>query len=179
MIGPAGTLEKPKHGIKDFIRTTSGPPVANRLRRLSLDRLKQAKKEFEDMLRAGTARRSESPWYCPLHMVRKKDDGWRPCGDFRTLNARTIPDSYPVRHIHDFTHQLADSTIFTKIGLVKAYNQIPVNEDIPKTAITTPFGLFEFPFMTFGLRNAPQIFHRFIDEVLQDLDFVYGYVDFV
>ncbi|XP_063923542.1 uncharacterized protein LOC135137743 [Zophobas morio] len=48
---------------------------------------------------------------------------------------------------------------------------------VPKTAITTPFGLFEFQFMTFGLRNAVQTSQRFMDEVLQGLDFCYAYID--
>lgn len=98
------------------------------------------------MLRNGIARRSESPWSSPLHLVRKKDDSWRPCGDYRTVNSRTIPDRYPIRHLYDFAYQPSGSQVFIKIDLVKAYNQIPVEElDIPKTAVTTPFGLFEFP----------------------------------
>ena len=57
--------------------------------------------------------------------------------------------------------------VFSTVHLVIAFNQIPVaKEDIPKTAITAPFGLFEFPFMTFGLRNAAQRFQHFIDNVL-------------
>lgn len=117
----------------------------------------------------------ETSWSSPFHLARKKDNGWRPCGDYRALNARTVPDRYPVRHIPtNFTYQLAGSAVFSKIDLVKAYNQIPVySEDVPKTAITTPIGHFEFRFMTFGLRNAAQTFQSYMDEVHKGLSFVY------
>jgi hypothetical protein len=83
--------------------------------------------------------------------VPKTGEEWRPCGAYRALNARTCPDRYPVPHIQDFAQTLEGRSFFSTVDLVRVFNQIPVaKEAIPKTAITTPFGLFEFPYMTFG-----------------------------
>jgi len=92
-------------------------------------------------------------------MVQKADVSWRPCGKYRRLNLVTIPDAYPLPNMLDFAERVYGCTIFSKIDLCKGHHQIAMHaEDIPKTAIITPLGLFEFLRMTFGLRNTGNTF---------------------
>ncbi|KAK8764311.1 hypothetical protein V5799_033086 [Amblyomma americanum] len=136
-----------------------------------------AKAEFEA---EGIARRSDGPWASPLQLVPRKTAGWRPCRDNRALNARTILDMYIVHHIEDFAHHFYGCHVISVLHLVKAYTQIPVHlDDILETAIITPFGLFEFSFMSFGLRNAGQTFQCFIDVVVRGIDFSFVYLDVI
>ena len=97
------------------------------------------------MEKMGIIRKSNSPWASPLHIVPKPNGGWRPCGDYRRLKSITTPDRYPIPHIQDFASQLASKIIFLKIDLIRSYHQIPVTpSDIPKIAIITTFGLYEY-----------------------------------
>ena len=90
-------------------------------------------------------------------MVPEKVRGdWCLCGDYRVLNRSTVPDHYNISHIQDV---MVLRSFFTKLDLVRVYHHIPVEaEEISKTTLTTPFGIFEFLRMPFGLRNAALTF---------------------
>lgn len=94
------------------------------------------------------------------------------------MNAVTEPDRFPIPLLHDFAVNLHGTKIFSKLDLYSAYNQIPMFEDdIPKTAVITPFGLYQYNVMTFGLLNAGATFQRYIHKALGDLEYVFAYID--
>jgi Reverse transcriptase (RNA-dependent DNA polymerase) len=160
------------HKVEHFIET-EGRPVSSKYHCLDPDRLAAAKAEKQ-----GVVRRSSSNWASPLHMVKNSDGTWRPCGDFRRLNLQTKEDRYTCPNIADLTAQLAGWKFFLKLDLRKGYHQVPVwPEHVAKTAIITPFGLYEFLRMPFGLRNAGQTFQRLMDEVMAGLPFCFVYLD--
>ncbi|GBO26452.1 Transposon Ty3-I Gag-Pol polyprotein, partial [Araneus ventricosus] len=166
-----------KHDVKHFI-DTNGQSIHAKARQLDPKRLAIAKEEFTFMLNNEIIRPSNSQWSSPLHLATKKDGSYRSCGDYRQLNAQTIPDRYPITRLEDFHQILKETKIFSKIDLFKVYFQITIAvQHKCKTAIITPFDLYEFNVMSFGLKNAPVTFQRFIHEVLRGLDFVFPYLD--
>ena len=100
---------------------------------------------------------------------------WRLQGSQRTHHPGLPPHECA---IHDYSHHLVGCTIFSTIDLVHAYHQILVHwDDVQKTAITTPFRLFEFPFMCFSLHNIAQTFQQSMDKILTGFDFCFTYID--
>ena len=153
-----------KHGVQHYIETT-GPSVFSKYRRLRPE-LQVAKYAFMEMEKMGVCSKAASPWASPLHMTPKKDGTWRPCGDYRRLNLITEPDHYAMPNISDLTSSIGTSRVFSKLDLLKGYFQVPVNPvDVPKTAITTPFGTYVFHYSTFGLRNSGATFQRVMDQI--------------
>ena len=189
ILTPSFTLVEAKHGVRHHI-PTEGRPVQARARRLDPEKLKIAKAEIDKLCNLGICHRGKSNWASPLMVARKPCvrpctcktaspcGGWRVCGDYRRVNSMTTDDRYPVRTLADFNANLHGKNVFSKIDLVKGYHQIPIaDEDVCKTAVITPFGLYIFPRTPFGLKNAGQDFQRLMDSILGDLPRVFVYID--
>lgn len=156
----------------------NGNPVYSKPRRLRPDLFQKVKLEFRKLADMGICRPSSSPWASPIVVVKKAGRISRIVGDYTRLNKITTPDRYPLPDLRDATDRLTGYTKLSKIDLVKAYYHINVNpNDIPKTAVTSPVGLYEFVKMPFGLRNAGASWQRFITSILGDLPFVFIYID--
>lgn len=169
--------KKPKHNTKHFIKT-NGPPVKCKARRLDAKNIAILREVMKDLTEKGIVRRSRSNYAAPLVLVQRPGKKPRPCGDYSGLNKITVNDAYSMKNIQDVNLETYGCNYFSKIDLVKAYNQILVNEeDIHKTAVATPIGCFEWLRMPFGLCTAAQTFQRFIDEVLEDISSNFAYQD--
>jgi len=170
---PSCKVNPPQHHIY-----TEGLPTHAKVRQLAPEKLSAAKEIFDELLANDTVRPSSSNWSSALLMKLKKDGSWRCCGDYRQLNAITIKDEYPLPLIRDVTTRLGLSKIFSKIDLEKAYHQLTVApEDVCKTAIITPFGLFEYLKMPFGLKNAAASFQRHMDNLFTNVSCTVVYLD--
>ena len=112
--------------------------------------------------------------------MKKKDQTLRLCIDYRPLNEVTIKNKYPLPRIDLVFDQLAGAKVFSKIDLRSGYHQIKIRrEDVPKTAFTTRYGLYEYLVMSFGLTNALAHFMYLMNLVfMPELDkFVVVFID--
>jgi hypothetical protein len=155
-------------------------PISKRPYRMPPAELAELKKQLQELLDKGFIRPSTSPWGCPALFVKKKDESLRLCIDYRPLNAVTIKNKYPLPCIDVLFDQLVGAKVFSKIDLRSGYHQIKIRaSDIPKTAFSTRYGLYEFLVMSFGLTNAPTYFMYLMNSVfMPELDkFIVVFID--
>ena len=143
---------------------------AQKLYRLSSHELNELKKQLNELIDKGWIQPSKSPYGAPVLFVAKKEGSLRMVVDYRALNSITIKDNYPLPRTDELFDQLQGARIFTKLDLRSGYHQIRVKpEDVPKTAFSTRYGLYEFTVLPFGLTSAPATFMRLMNDVFRDL----------
>jgi hypothetical protein len=155
-------------------------PISKCPYRMSVEELKELKKQLTKLQEAGYIRPSSSPWGVPVLFVQKKDGSQRMCVDYRSLNDVTVKNNYPLPHIEDLLDQMRGARVFSKIDLRSSYHQMKIRPlDIPKTAFSTRYGLYEFTIMSFGLTNALAYFMNLMNKVFMEyLDrFVVAFID--
>ena len=160
-------------------------PAQRAAYRLSYSEEEEVKIRIKQLIEDGHIRPSQSPWASPVLFAKKKDSGpgtggLRFCIDYRALNHVTIDDRYPLPVAESLFRRMNGATVFSKLDLRSGYYQVSVKEeDIPKTAFITRYGLYEFTVMPFDLKNAPSTFMRLMNEVLVDFldEFVVVYLD--
>ncbi|GLI71739.1 hypothetical protein VaNZ11_017045 [Volvox africanus] len=170
----------PTRAVDHSIELTTSVPMSRNSYRMSQDELAELKNQITSLLEKGWIRPSVSLYGAPVLFAQKKDGGLRMCIDYRALNKATVRNAYPLPRIDELLDRLHGAAVFSKIDLQSGYHQIRVAaQDIPKTAINTRYGHFEFTVMPFGLTNAPATFQRLMNDIFRPyLDtFVLIYLD--
>ncbi|CAM4920445.1 unnamed protein product [Rotaria socialis] len=173
-------MTRAKTKIHHTINTGDHLPTSVRPYYKTVQQRKEVQQEVGMLLDQGILRPSNSPWSSPVLLKRKPDGTYRFLVDFRRLNSITKKDSYPQPSAEELLHRLAGHQYFTKLDLKSGYFQIPIHKsDIPKTAIITQDGLYEFTVLAQGLMNAPPTFQRVMNELLANgrWDYVVVYLD--
>jgi len=156
--------------IEHEIHTHDVPPIKQKGRPINPVMQEKLREQMEDWKRQGVIEPSVSPWSSSLIPVLKKNGKIRWCVDYRALNAVTLKDSYPLPNIEDNLARLSQSKVFSALDGAGAYHAVTIKkEDRPKTAFHTPWGLWQFCQMPFGLTNSPATYSRLVQRVLEDV----------
>ena len=144
-------------------------PVVRPMFRYSPLEKVEMERQIKDLLSKGLIEPSSSPFAAPILFVRKKDGTLRMCIDYRALNKVTIKNKYPLPRIDDLMDHLSGSACFSSIDLMSGYHQLRIDPaDVPKTAFRSPFGLYQYKVLPFGLSNAPSIFQAAMNRIFGD-----------
>ena len=162
------------------LNTTDEIPVQKNYITIQKPLYQEVKNHIQNLLNRNWITESKSSWSSPVVVVRKKSGEMRLCIDYRGLNAKTIKDRHPLPRIQETLDNLGGSHWFSVLDQSRAYHQGYLSpESRKKSAFITPWGLFEFVRIPFGMSNSPSCFQRFINSTLGDYqdDFATGYLD--
>lgn len=161
------------HLAEHVIDTGNAKPVRCPPRRVPLAFADEERQVIETMEKQGIIRKSHSCWSSPLCLVRKKNGKVRPCIDYRAVNKVTQTDNFPIPRTRDCLDAVAGAKLFSTFDVTSSYHQIPVREqDIPKTAFITKYGLYEHCTMPMGMKNSSATFQRCMEAALQGLQWL-------
>ena len=165
--------------LQHDVKLISDVPVSKKAYILPYAMRDKVKKEIENMVEAGIAEKSTSPYASPIVIVPKKDNTIRLCVDYRQLNNVTIFDPQPMPKLEDIINKLGKAQYISKIDLTKGFWQIPLTESSKeKSAFITPFGHYQFLVMPFGMVNSSASFVRLMKMVLSDCEeFADAFID--
>jgi len=156
--------------LQHDIETGNAAPIKQPPRRPPLAARDAEDQIVNEMLETGVIEPSQSPWSSPVCMVKKKDNTYRFCIDYRRLNDVTKKDAFPVPDIKDALDSLYGAKYFATIDLLSGYWQLGLTERAKeRTAFSTRRGLFQFTRMPFGLSNAPSTFCRLMQVIFKDM----------
>ena len=154
--------------IQHDIYTIPGKVVRQRPYRIPHARREAIKEEVNNMLNLKVIEESHSPWSSPIVIVPKPDGSLRFCNDFRKLNEISAFDAYPMPRVDELIERLGPARYVSTLDLTKGYWQVPLTQRAkPKTAFSTPEGLFQYTVLPFGVHGAPATFQRMMDRVLR------------
>ena len=156
------------------IDTGDHAPVSSAPYRQTPKMRAELERQLDDMLKQGIIEESNSVWHSPVVMVKKPNNEWRFCVDYRKLNAVTELMSFPIPHMSDVFDTLAQSKaeIFSTLDLRSGFWQVPLDKSTKsKSAFITHQGIFEFNRLSFGMVNSPMTFQSLMTKVLKSLNF--------